>query len=256
MIDSKDREEILSKIGLSSPESRAYLGLIELREAKTGELCKVTGIASSNIYKILDSLTSKGLVSYRVKNNVKSFMPATPEILNEIFLKQQKKLEQERKSFLSLVEELKQKKSAQEPYSNYKYYEGINGVKALWLEMTSYLSTLEKNEVMRVYTGKKEIYEKLLGFYDKFNKERLKLKKGYKIIFPLEDKTTGEKRKKQHSEVRYTGLKNEAEWGVLGENFFIQTLTGKKLSAFLITDKKMADTFKQVFEQVWKLAKK
>lgn len=56
--------------------------------------------------------------------------------------------------------------------------------------------------------------------------------------------------------MKYTDLDNETEWGVVGEKFFVQTLMGKKLSAFLITDKKMADTFIQVFEQVWKIAKK
>jgi sugar-specific transcriptional regulator TrmB len=254
MVEKK--EEILARIGLSIPESKAYLGLLELKEAKTGELCKKTGIASSNIYPILNSLISKGLVSYRMRNNVKIFMPAPPETLNEVFIEQQKKLEQERKDFLELVEELKEKKPTEEPYSNYKYYEGLTGIKALWLEMADYLATLEKGALTRVYTGKKDIYEKLAGFYDEFHKIRLKLKGGYKIIFPFEDKATGEKRKRQHSEVKYTELKNEAEWGVIGDKFFIQTLTGKTLSAFLITDAKMAETFRQVFDQVWKIAKK
>jgi HTH-type transcriptional regulator, sugar sensing transcriptional regulator len=249
-------EEILAKIGLTSQEARTYLALLKLKECQTGTLCKETGIASSNIYKILDSLLQKGLVSYKLKNNIKVFMPSNPEALNELFLEREKKLDEERKEVKELISNLKIPKQEQEPYSNYKYFEGISGIKALWLEMASSLSTLEKGEVTRVYTGKKEIYEKLAGFYDEFHKIRLKLGGGYKIIFPFEDRATGERRKKQHSEVKYMDLNNEAEWGVLGDKFFIQTLTGKTLSAFLITDKKMADTFKQTFEQLWKLAKK
>ena len=75
-------EEILSKVGLTGQEARAYLALLELQQAQTGPLCKFTKIASSNIYAILDSLMQKGLVSYRVQNNIKVFMPAPPDTLN------------------------------------------------------------------------------------------------------------------------------------------------------------------------------
>jgi sugar-specific transcriptional regulator TrmB len=66
-------EKILVKIGLTSQESKVYLALLTLQEAKTGVLCKETGIASSNIYTILDKLLEKGLASYRVHNNIKKF---------------------------------------------------------------------------------------------------------------------------------------------------------------------------------------
>ena len=75
-------EEILTKVGLTSQESRTYLALLRIQESQTGGICKNTGIASSNIYNILDSLIKKGLVGYRVQNNIKIFMPASPETLN------------------------------------------------------------------------------------------------------------------------------------------------------------------------------
>ena len=67
----KKLQTILAKIGLTTQESRVYLALLELQEAQTGQLCKFTKIASSNIYKILDALMKKGLASYRVQNNIK-----------------------------------------------------------------------------------------------------------------------------------------------------------------------------------------
>ena len=90
-------QQILSKIGLTKQESKVYLSLLELQEAQTGKLCKFTKIASSNIYKILESLMEKGLTHYRLQNNIKVFMPAPPESLNELFLQKQKKLDEERK---------------------------------------------------------------------------------------------------------------------------------------------------------------
>ncbi|MEE9525383.1 MAG: helix-turn-helix domain-containing protein, partial [Candidatus Woesearchaeota archaeon] len=128
-------QETLKKVGLTTQESRVYLKLLTLQEARTGLLCKETKIASSNIYKILDSLIKKGLVSYRVQNNIKVFMPSSPEALNELFLKKEKKLEQERKEINQAIAKLKTKKITSPPESNYKYFEGISGIKAMWHEI-------------------------------------------------------------------------------------------------------------------------
>src|SRR3989344_3058815 len=111
--------EILAKIGLSSPETRVYLALLKLREAKTGLLCKETEIASSNIYSTLHSLVRKGLVSYRVQNNTKTFMPNPPETLNELYLEKHKQLENEQKNIKELITTLKINPT-EETQSNYK----------------------------------------------------------------------------------------------------------------------------------------
>jgi len=50
-------------------------------------------------------------------------------------------------------------------------------------------------------------------------------------------------------------LDNEAEWGVMGNKFFIQYITQKVPRAFLIEDEIFAQSFKQVFNQLWKQAK-
>jgi sugar-specific transcriptional regulator TrmB len=56
-------QEILQEIGLNKSESQVYLALLELGEAKTGQICNKLNIPNSHIYTDLDSLTKKGLVS-------------------------------------------------------------------------------------------------------------------------------------------------------------------------------------------------
>ena len=248
-----ENDEILSKIGLTKQEARTYLVLLKLQEAKTGELCKETNIASSNIYKILDSLIKKGLVSYRVQNNIKIFMSSPPEALNELFLEKQSKLEEERKEINEVINKLKKKEIKEEPYSKYKYYEGLIGIKSMWHEVNSLLTN---NSGERIYGGKKEAYERLVGFYDEHHKIRNKLNAKAKILFPLEDKGLAKKRKNRNTEVAVYDLKNLAEWGVVDNMVYIQYYTSKIPRAFLIHDKIFADTFRQVFDQVWKVAKK
>ena len=43
-----------------------------------------------------------GLVSYRVQNNVKIFMPTSPDALNALFLERERKLAEEREGGANL----------------------------------------------------------------------------------------------------------------------------------------------------------
>ena len=249
----KKIEEILGKIGLTKQESRAYLGLLELQEAQTGKLCKNTKIASSNIYKILDSLMKKGLVNFRVQNNIKVFMPSSPEILNDLFLEKQKKLDEERKEVTELISSLKVRKPKKEPASNYKYFEGLIGIKSMWHEINS---SMNKNDIMRVYAGKRVSYERMVGFLNEHHKLRVKNKVKERLIFPKEDIELAMKRKKQLADVKFMDLKNDAEWGVWKDLFYLHDYPVKKEPrGFLIKDKVFADTFRQVFDQLWIEAK-
>jgi sugar-specific transcriptional regulator TrmB len=255
MIQNEQKvEEILRTVGLNGQEARVYLALLRLQESQTGEICKFSNIASSNIYKILDSLIQKGLANYRVKNNIKIFMPASPETLNELFLEKEKRLNEERAEITKLISNLKTDKP-EEPYSKYRYYEGFVNVKSMWYEINSILTNLDKKAVIKIYTAQKEAYERMVGFYDEYHKLRNKLHIKQQMIFPFEDKKLAEKREKQLSEIKFMDLKNDVEWGVVGNQLFMQYITGNTPRGFLIQDEKFAKTFEQVFDKLWKLAK-
>ena len=242
-------QAILAKVGLTSQESKVYLALLTLQEARTGILCKETGIASSNIYSILESLIEKGLVSYRLQNNVKTFLPSNPEALNELFNKKQEELEKEKKDVQQLVNRLKVKKVIENPQSNYKYYEGFSGIKAMWYEINSLLN---KKTIEIIYSAKKEAFENLVGFYDEHHKIRNKLHAKAKILVPEEFKSLVNKRRNKNTQVKVAKLNNNAEWGVVDNIFYIQYSITKEPRGFLIKDKIFAETFKEVFEKIWK----
>ncbi|MBI2106063.1 helix-turn-helix domain-containing protein [Candidatus Woesearchaeota archaeon] len=249
-------EETLEKIGLTLTESKVYLALLKIQETQTGKLCNYANIPSSKIYKILDSLMKKGLVNYKVKNNIKIFMPSSPEILNELFKEKQKKLEEEGEKIIKIISQLKKegvkKGVKEEDYSNYRYYEGITGVKSMWNEFMN-----DKNgKIAKVYTGKRESYERMLGYYGEIHKMRIKKKIKARIIFSIEDKRHGlTRRKLPLTEIRFIELNNLSEWGVFGDSLFLMYITEKVPRAFLIKDSIFSKTHEQVFDQLWEIAK-
>jgi len=256
MVDKENKIEPLLKIGLTVPEARVYLALSELKEAKTGLLSEKSQVASSKIYSVLESLIKKGFVSYRLQNNQKVFIAASPDIIKDLFDEKQKDLAQEKNSILELIDELKNKQSTESPFSKYRYYEGITGLRAIWLEFTEDLDNMKKTDEILVYTGKREAFDKMLGLYEEFHKKRMKKGIKYRVIYPIKEKELAEKRKKQLSEVRFLKLENEAEWAIVGDKLNIQYATQKSPRGFIIEDKIFVATFKQVFNQLWESAKK
>jgi len=244
-------EQILQNNGLKLQEIRVYLALLNLRKAQTGKICKEADIASSNIYSILESLQEKGLISHQTKNNIKIFMPASPKALNQIFLDKKKQLEEEQRELIKLVSEFQSSKESTEV--DYKYFEGILGIKSMWHEINS---SIAKNSTIKIHTSTRESYENLIGFYDEHQKIRKLRKAKEKMIFPNEDKELAKERKKDNLvEIKFMDLKNKAEWGVINDLFYMQYSINKTPKAFLIKDEIFANTFEQVFDNLWNQAK-
>ena len=73
--------EALRKAGLTEGESRVYLALLKLGPTTTGPLIGLSDVTKSFIYRILDKLIKKGLVSYVIKEKTKYFQAAPPTTL-------------------------------------------------------------------------------------------------------------------------------------------------------------------------------
>jgi HTH-type transcriptional regulator, sugar sensing transcriptional regulator len=247
-------QNLLEEIGLTKQEAKCYLAIYQLKESKAGRLSKESGIATSNIYPVIDSLIKKGLISYKIKNNVRIFFPAPINSINNLIEEKQKRLNEQKDQAQKAILGLKTSKGTQ-TISDYKYFEGISGIKSLWTEILNYMETSKEKLTLEIYATPLEHYDYLLGFYNEFHRIRRKLKIPYKLIANTEDKNLVQMRKKEGAEVKTGNTKNEAEMGCIGDYYITQTNTGKKPYGILIKDRKMADTFSQIFETLWKQAK-
>jgi HTH-type transcriptional regulator, sugar sensing transcriptional regulator len=244
--------ETLEEIGLSKNEASVYLALLKLQETQTGNLCNKANIASSHIYKILTNLLDKGLATYKIKNNVKIFMPGPPETLNDLLLNKQKQLEEQRKNIKETISKLKQIPQ-EDSRTNYKYFEGITSIKSMWNEINN---SLDKKDIAKCYTCKLNSGRNFLGTYEEHHKIRSKKGVKAKLILPNKSKEIAMKREKQKAEIKFLDLNNDSEWGVIGDIIYLHYVTSKKPRGFLIQDEIFAKTFEQVFDKLWEQAKK
>ncbi|MEE9525638.1 MAG: hypothetical protein V3V78_03480, partial [Candidatus Woesearchaeota archaeon] len=120
---------------------------------------------------------------------------------------------------------------------------------AMWHEINE---TITKDHVMKIYTGKKESYQRMIGFFNIHHK--LRKKKGIKeqMIFPKEDQKLAKKRQDSITEVKTMRLNNKAEFGVWNDLVEFHHYPVKKAPrGFLIKDKEFAAMFEQIFDQLF-----
>ena len=102
-------KEVLKEIGLSNNESAIYLVLLELGESLASRVSEKAIMNRSQAYDVLEELTTKGLVTYTIRNNRKYFSAASPSRLKDhlkekqaVIEEQKKKLDQMMPSIMSL----------------------------------------------------------------------------------------------------------------------------------------------------------
>ena len=65
---------LIREAGLTEGESKVYLALLKLDSSTSGPIIEESGVANSIIYRILDSLSEKGLVSYIIKEKTSKWI--------------------------------------------------------------------------------------------------------------------------------------------------------------------------------------
>lgn len=246
--------ELFQEVGLSPQEAKIYLKLLEVKESKTGQLCNETGVARSNIYNILESLKSLGLVDYKIVNNVKIYTAAPVESFKELISERKDELEKRSLDLEKFIRGIKERGKKNENISDYRYFEGIRGIRSIFLELNN---IMKPNSEAYVFSANEETWKMLEGFLIEHHKIRVRKKIHEKMILPATAKNLAKTRKKiGNIEIKYLDHKNPAEFGVFEDHVIIQYLGSKVPRGFMIKDQLMAETFRNIFENLWSIAKK
>ena len=133
--------DYLEELGLSKNESKAYLTLLRVGRANSAELARESGIHRINVYDVLNSLVSKGLVSYINESGTRVFKPESPHKLDAILAEKKLLLDEH------LPELLKSFASRKEAWE-VSILRGVEGKKTQFEEM----ARLSRNTANRLFT--------------------------------------------------------------------------------------------------------
>jgi len=247
--------QILEEIGLTKTEIKIYLTLLELGESTTTPIIKLSGIHASKVYEFLDKLTSKGLVRYISRSNKKYFSASDPIQLTEFIKDKQDRITKQQKQVENLIPELNSLQKCDKEKIKAETYEGLNGIKSLYNKM---LSVFEKGETQYVIGAPRIGNELIEGFLLDWHKKRIKKGIRCKYIYDSDARDYGKIREKMPlTEVRYFKDISSPVWIEIFKNYiFTGHINKHNAVIFLIKDNEIAKTYKEYFNQLWKIAKK
>ncbi|MBU0471263.1 MAG: helix-turn-helix domain-containing protein [Nanoarchaeota archaeon] len=245
----------LKEAGLTNGEVRVYLALLETGSTTIGPILKKSGITKSIIYRILEKLIKKGLVSYVIKDKTKYFQAAQPNKILEYVDFKEKELQINRNKIREMIPQLMIKQEFVKK-SEANIYEGFKGL------MTAYenrYQKLKRNDEVVLYGLPPE----QPGFYHAYwKKNHMRLsKEGIKCRMLYHPDVTDVNLKDRNNykgcEARRMPFKAEnPSWIMIYKDVTLIAIPQGELPfAFEITSQQIAESFKNYFEWLWKQSK-
>lgn len=244
-------KEKLVELGLSKNEAAIYLFLLKNPETTTEPIIKETGIANSRVYESLNSLIKKGFANYAIHNNGKHFSASRPESLLEKEDEQKKKIE-------LIIPELNKIANEKRFKTKTAVFEGFDGFKTAFKKI---IDDCPKNESIYIlgFSEKQISSEILQTFLTNMNLKSAQKKQKLKIILDSSARQNlgRDREKEKYSEVRYMpkGYISPAAIDIFLDYVYI-FLWEEKPFVFMIKNEKIADSFKNYHEFLWKISKK
>ncbi len=228
----------LQDLGLTKNEAKVYVALVDNGSIKAGLLTRKTGIHRRNVYDAIEMLIQKGLVSYIKENNVMIYSAVEPSRLLEII----KEKEDNVKSILS---ELEQKFNFIQSKKETVFYRGKQALKAIFDDQIK-----EGKEILVL--GACPFAKDIVKYYfQKYDSERKRKNIKVKAVF-----ISKVSEKIPLSEIKYlpTQFNSPTATNIYGNKVAIILWTEEPF-AILINQKEIADSYRNYFSIMWKIAK-
>ena len=235
---------VLKKLGLDEKEIQVYLILLRFGTITASKISKETNIDRTTCYRYLNSLINKGLVSNVIQNNVKYFNAAHPEKI----LKDIKEKESE---YQKILPELINISNLPKEETTAEIYNGENGLKTV-------LKEILRNKQDHLVLGDEGHFQEIFPiFFEQFINECKRNKIKERILC-----TESVFRKVKKFDYKYSMTKALPSKTVFPTTTLIYknkiVLFNWQLpySAIVITNKNLADNYRNYFELLWKIAKR
>jgi len=246
--------KILQDIGLTESEIKVYLALLKLGQTTAGKIVDEAKVTRSKIYDILERLKNKALISYITKESTKYFSATNPNNILTYLEEKEKKIQEEKNSIKKILPELLNQQKLFQKDKVAEVFIGINGMKNAFNVLVEEFE--EKEPYYAFGAGKGENVEQIQIFFSQLHLKRKEKKIKSFIIFNESSRSLFEEQEKsKFVEVRYIKQSTPTAINVY-KDYTIMAILTKEPVTLLIKNKETADSFREYFKLMWKLAKK
>ncbi len=242
-----NQENILKQAGLSEEQAIVYESLLEKGPQKASPLASWTGIKRGLVYKILEQLENMGLVEKKGgTGTVAVFYPAHPSILLDKMDRDKKNFELAKEIVGAGIGVLSSKYNLIVGKPNVRFFEGSDAIKNI---TNDYPKT---DKEIRQWINISEALNKIKNETINYKDERVK--KGISKRMIISENTDNINYvKTNHALTEFKFIKKDLPTAVqvYDDTVSMLTLTDDKNIGIIIEDKSIAETMKNIFDELW-----
>lgn len=244
---------ILRKIGLTENEIKVYLDLLKSGTSTAYDVSKRTAIYRVHVYDKLEQLMDKGLVTHIYRGAKKFFQATNPSKLKQYIEDKKKELELQEDAVDSILPELEKMLNLPKEDTLVEVFKGNEGLKY-------FLKDIIKVGKEVLITGiDDQKYQESLPIFMKQYFRDLKKNNIKERVLTINRKGIFLFNKDMATVTKYRFLEskqfNPTNTFVYGDKVVIVTW-GSPVTAVMIKNKEMTETYKNHFEHLWKVAQK
>lgn len=236
--------DMLTGIGLSEPEARAYMATLSLGATTVLRLSRATGIKRTTLYTMIESLKQKGLLKIEIKGLKRRFVAEHPENLSIV-------LEKRAKEFASFVPLLSQLYSDRANEASITYHEGLEAIKMVYENL---LKGVGRNDPYLAISAE-EFFEPDRRYFEKFIERRAQKYRGVRLIL-LDEKLAREHKKFEknfNEQIRFLPADTKLDINlVITKDTLVLHQLRPPIHALIIKTKTIIDSHRNIFEVLWK----
>ncbi len=237
----------LIEIGLSEKEANVYIALLELGKATVSQISRRANINRTTGYDILDSLSSKSLVSISGKEPKQEYSAESPENLHKFIAEEIKRKHEALKLTETIIPELKSIHNITDR-PRVRFYEGTEGL------MEVYEDTLTSSESIRAYATVDDMHAALPNYFPKYYKRRASAGIHIRAITP-KTPIGIERRMQDQEEAREMAFVPADKYYFSPEiNIYdnkVMIASWREKLGIIIESSEIADAMKKIYELAW-----
>jgi sugar-specific transcriptional regulator TrmB len=245
--------KLLLNLDLTPTQVKIYLSILRLGLSTVLDISKDTKINRSQIYFDTSILLERGFLELAAKRKRK-FLAVQPNKIKRIIEEKNEKLKN-LESMLGEATNFYEENKKEKDNFEIRIFEGVEQIK------NAYKIEFDETEVDQIYSivGAVSYQESVLpvNFWKKWNLDfAARGGKGRMIISKQDQSYFNREENKHHCVLQTKGINHfdlKTNIDVWGDKVLTVTYS-KKPSAVLVRNKIMADSYKDMFEKLWKLA--
>ena len=240
---------------MTDGEVKVYLALLKLGATTIGPMLEQSRVTKSIIYRILERLIDKGLVSYVIKGRTKYFQAAPPHALLDYVEKREQELSSTKTEIRDLLPKLTTIQ-ALTTLNQATIYEGFNGIVTAYKKRFAKLSAGDEYLNIGLPAEQPPHHH---AFWQKDHAERVKRKIHAKLLYDtrVSDAVLRNRNSFWGCDARRMPTDMETpSWVLLYKDVVLIAIPqGEHPLAIEIVNREIAESFQRYFYQFWEKSK-